>query len=59
MILQLALGFILAGVIVTWLPALGLEKLVGDSPLLYLAMLVIKFEDPSHDWCTGLTRLRG
>jgi uncharacterized membrane protein YraQ (UPF0718 family) len=40
-ILQLAIGFILAGVIVTWLPALGLENLVGDSPLLYLAMLVI------------------
>ncbi len=40
-IVQLAIGFILAGVIVTWLPALGLEKLVGDSPLLYLAMLLI------------------
>ena len=40
-IVQLAIGFVLAGVIVTWLPALGLEKLVGDSPLLYLAMLLI------------------
>jgi uncharacterized membrane protein YraQ (UPF0718 family) len=40
-IVQLAIGFVLAGAIVTWLPALGLETIVGDSPLLYLAMLVI------------------
>lgn len=40
-IVQLAIGFVLAGVIVTWLPALGLENLVGDSPLLYLVMLLI------------------
>jgi len=40
-IVQLAIGFILAGVIVTWLPALKLESMVGDSPLLYLAMLLI------------------
>jgi uncharacterized membrane protein YraQ (UPF0718 family) len=40
-IVQLIIGFILAGVIVTWLPALGLEHMVGESPLLYLAMLVV------------------
>jgi uncharacterized membrane protein YraQ (UPF0718 family) len=40
-IVQLAIGFVLAGVIVTWLPQLGLENMVGDSPLLYLAMLAI------------------
>ena len=40
-IVQLVIGFVLAGVIVTWLPALGLENMVGNSPLLYLAMLVI------------------
>ncbi len=40
-ILQLIFGFILAGVIVTWLPALELQNLVGDSPLLYLVMLVV------------------
>lgn len=40
-IVQLVIGFVLAGAIVTWLPALGLENMVGDSPLLYLAMLVI------------------
>jgi len=40
-IVQLAIGFILAGVIVTWLPQLGLENMVGDSPLLYLAMLAV------------------
>lgn len=40
-IVQLAIGFVLAGAIVTWLPALGLENMVGDSPLLYLAMLAI------------------
>ena len=35
------IGFSLAGVIVTWLPAAGIENLVGSSPLLYVAMLVI------------------
>jgi uncharacterized membrane protein YraQ (UPF0718 family) len=40
-ILQLIFGFILAGVIVTLLPALELQNLVGDSPLLYLVMLVV------------------
>jgi hypothetical protein len=40
-IVQLVIGFVLAGVIVTWLPAVGLENMVGDSPLLYIAMLVI------------------
>jgi uncharacterized membrane protein YraQ (UPF0718 family) len=40
-IVQLVIGFVLAGVIVTWLPALGLENMVGNSPLLYLAMLVV------------------
>jgi uncharacterized membrane protein YraQ (UPF0718 family) len=40
-IVQLVIGFVLAGVIVTWLPALGLENMVGDSPLLYLAMLAV------------------
>ena len=40
-ILQLIIGFVMAGVIVTWLPALELQNLVGDSPLLYLIMLVV------------------
>jgi hypothetical protein len=40
-IVQLAIGFVLAGVIVAWLPQLGLQNMVGDSPLLYLAMLVV------------------
>lgn len=40
-IVQLLIGFVLAGVIVTWLPALGLEQMVGESPLLYLAMLAV------------------
>jgi uncharacterized membrane protein YraQ (UPF0718 family) len=40
-ILQLLIGFVLAGVIVTWLPALHVENMVGDSPLLYLVMLLI------------------
>lgn len=40
-IVQLAIGFVLAGVIVAWLPTLGLETMVGDSPLLYLAMLIV------------------
>jgi uncharacterized membrane protein YraQ (UPF0718 family) len=40
-ILQLVIGFVLAGAIVTWLPALNLQSLVGDSPLLYLVMLVV------------------
>jgi uncharacterized membrane protein YraQ (UPF0718 family) len=40
-ILQLAIGFMLAGAIVTWLPALDLQNLVGDSPFLYLVMLVV------------------
>jgi uncharacterized membrane protein YraQ (UPF0718 family) len=40
-IVQLAVGFVLAGLIVTWLPALGLQNVVGRSPLLYPAMLVL------------------
>jgi uncharacterized membrane protein YraQ (UPF0718 family) len=40
-VVQLVIGFVLAGAIVTWLPALGLENMVGDSPLLYLAMLAV------------------
>jgi uncharacterized membrane protein YraQ (UPF0718 family) len=40
-ILQLLIGFVLAGVIVAWLPALNLENMVGDSPLLYIVMLAI------------------
>ncbi len=40
-VVQLVIGFALAGVIVTWLPAAGIENIVGSSPLLYVAMLVI------------------
>jgi len=39
--LQLLLGILLAGVVVAWLPGLGLENVVGGSPLTYLVMLVI------------------
>jgi hypothetical protein len=40
-ILQLVIGFVLAGVIVAWLPGLDLQNLVGTSPLLYVAMLLV------------------
>jgi HflK protein len=39
--IQLLLGILLAGVVVTWLPGLGLENVVGGSPVTYLVMLVI------------------
>jgi len=54
-IVQLAIGFILAGVIVTWLPQLGLENMVGNSPLLYLAMLAVGV--PVHVCATASTPL--
>ncbi|UCG50956.1 MAG: SO_0444 family Cu/Zn efflux transporter [Candidatus Latescibacterota bacterium] len=38
---QLAIGIILAGVIVVWLPGFRLESIVSGSPLTYLVMLAI------------------
>jgi HflK protein len=39
--IQLLIGILLAGVVVAWLPGLGLEHVVGGSPVTYLIMLVI------------------
>jgi len=38
---QLTLGLFVAGSLVAFLPGLGLDRVVGDSPWIYLVMLVI------------------